>query len=195
MKALILLSFFLTTFTVEERISNSITLDCVLTSDKKVYKVGELPKFSIGISNDTNKDIYLIGSLDGSDVKWRYPYCYFSIEKPTPIPDTLMVGRCLTLNPLRVADFKLVEVGQKFNPYENIDGQGFFRDYAATNKETFKQKGVYKIKFHYSTRSQNLSDFRTYKTTKTDSLQIEDYFKKVPKVEIESNKIEIIIEE
>ncbi len=194
MKILLMAILFFKTSTSNKIISIPASLECVLTSDKKVYNIGEIPSFSVNIINNTNSDIYLIGSLDGSDLKWRFPYCYFTVEKPNPLPDSLLFGRCATLNPLRVPDFKLVKAGQKFNPYENIDNHGFFTDYTITNKETFKSKGIYKLTFHYSTNDQNLANFRTYKTSKSDSLQIETLFKKVPKIELESNTIEIKIE-
>jgi hypothetical protein len=196
MKPLIFIAFLLTAFTTEKSLTSSAELSCVLTSDKKVYKVGELPKFTVDISNNSNSDIYLIGSLDGSDVKWRFPYCYYTIDRPKP--DTTRLQRCGNMNTLRVADFKLVKAGQKFNPYESIDGYGFFTDYTTTNQETFKNPGVYKIKFHYSTNSQNISDFtgdRPFRSDRSDSMTINSFFKKLPKVEIISNEIEIRVEE
>jgi hypothetical protein len=185
-----------TVFTTEKSLTTPAKLSCALASDRTVYKVGELPKFTVNIFNNSKDEIYLIGSLDGSAVKWRFPYCYYTIDRPKP--DTTRLQRCGNMNTLRVADFKLVKAEQKFNPYESIDGHGFFTDYTTTNHETFKNPGVYKIKFHYSTNSQNISDFtgdRPFRSDRLDSLTINTFFKKVPKVEITSNEIEIRVEE
>ena len=81
----------------------------MLTSDKEVYKVGELPKLTVKIYNDSKEDIYLIGSLDGSDVKWRFPYCYYSIDRPKSVQTKLQ--RCGNMNTLRLHDFKLIHAG------------------------------------------------------------------------------------
>ena len=186
----------LTAFATERSLTNSANLKCILTSDKSVYKVGELPKFKVDILNNSKEDIYLIGSLDGSDVKWRFPYCYYSIDRPKP--DTTRLARCGNMNTLRVADFKLVKAGEKFDPYESIDGYGFFGDYTTLNEATFKTPGIYKLKFHYSTNSQNISDFmgdRPFRRDQMDSITIDGFFKKVPKFDITSNEIEIRIEE
>ncbi len=196
MKSLLLfIGFLLSAFIHKSNLTTSVDLSCLLKSDKTVYKVGELPKFTVEISNNSKDDIYLIGSLDGSDVKWRFPYCYYSIDKPRPVITQLV--RCGNMNTLRVADFKLVKVGQKFNPYESVDDYGFFTDNTTTDIKTFKNPGVYKIKFHYSTNAQNISDFigdKPFRMDNSDSLKISSFFKKVPKVDITSNEIEIIVE-
>lgn len=169
-------------------------LDCTLTSDKTFYKIGEVPVLKVEITNNTNKQICLIGSLDGSDLKWRMPYCYYTIEKPKP--DTVKFSRCGNVNPLRVEDFKIVKPGDRFNPYQTIDMYGFFGDYLITNKESFKNAGVYKIQFHYSTNAQNILEFMgRFNSVLKDSVKIKTLLKEVPKVNLVSNEIELKFEE
>lgn len=190
MKPIILLALLLTAFTVKK--SGPLPeLTCTLTSDKVVYKTGEQPWLTIGITNNSKEDIYLVGSLDGSDVKWRFPYCYFSIQKP--LPDTPLTGRCGVMNPLRPADFRLVKAGQKFNPYED----GFFEDYSLLDTRTFKNPGEYRIRFYYSTNSESMSRFMGTRSARSDpdSLKMAFFFKHVPKVELASNEITIRVEE
>jgi hypothetical protein len=116
MKLLLIITIFLASFITDKRSTNPVDLSCTISSDKTIYKVGELPKFTVEIINSSKNDIYLIGSLDGSDVRWRFPYCYYTIERPSP--DTARLERCRNMNTLRIIDFKLVKAGQKFNPYE-----------------------------------------------------------------------------
>jgi len=193
---LILISFScLTSIKNIKRPAFSKQLTCILVSDKAIYKIGDLPKLKVEISNIGKRDIYLIGSLDGSNVRGRFPYCYYSVGKPKA--DEILLGGCGNMNTLRIEDFILVKKGQKFNPYKNFDNHKFFNDYTITNFETFKNPGLYKIKFHYSTNSQNLIDFwgdkgLTY--SESDSLKIASLFNQVPKVDIESNEIEIRFE-
>jgi len=191
------LSFiFLIAFNHQSSLTKNALLTCILQSDKTKYKVGELPDFKVEIANNTGKDIYLIGSLDGSDMKWRMPYCYFTIQKPKP--DTLQLGRCGNLNTLRPPDFRLVKASTKFNPYESLDEYGFFTDFTTTNSETFKNPGVYKIQFHYCTHSQDIKDFigdRPIHQDKAKTQNLISLLKQVPKVDIVSNEIEITVDD
>ena len=190
------LLIILTSFCYINKQAKNPGLICVLTSDKITYKIGQVPKLEVRLINVSNKDIYLIGSLDGSDLQWRMPYCYYSIDKPKP--DTLIFPRCGNTNPIRVEDFKMVKPKEEFNPFESIDGFGFFGDYTTTQKETFRNSGVYKIQFHYTTNSGNiekfLGNFRQWKRG-SDSLKLKSFFARVPKGDIISNEIEIKIEE
>lgn len=170
-------------------------LSCTLTVSKTRYKTGEVPALKVSIVNQSGKEIYLVGSLDGSDLKWRRPYCYFTIEKPAP--GDISIGRCGNMNRLRAEDFVRVGPGEAFDPYQSIDHYGFFRDYTIMNPETFKATGIYKIKFHYSTNSSVIDDFtgdRGAPSRNPDSLQLLSLFEKVPKVDLVSNEIEIVYE-
>ena len=192
MKNTILISLSLITLTVfgyKKEISNPQTLKCVLSSDKTIYEIGEFPKLKVEIINETCDDIYLIGSLDGSSLKWRMPYCYFTIIKPKP--DTIFYGRCGNMNPLRVEDFRKLRTGEKFDPFGDID---FFPDHTITQTETFRNAGSYKIQFHYSTNSDSLMNFMGNFGTWTkhpDSAAIKSLFSKLSKTDLVSNEIEI----
>src|SRR5688572_9697778 len=178
-----LISIFLTAFNHQSILTKNASLTCILKSDKTKYKVGELPDFKVEIVNNTGKDIYLIGSLDGSDVKWRMPHCYFTFQKPKP--DTPQLGRCGNMNTLRPTDFRLVKAGAKFNPYESLDEYGYFTDFMITNPETFKIPGVYKIQFHYCTNSQDIKDFVGDRPIQQDKAKTEilmSLLKQVPKI-------------
>ncbi|RZK09578.1 MAG: hypothetical protein EOO46_13445 [Flavobacterium sp.] len=198
MKSVIIASLtfvFLTAFNHRGSLEKTASLTCILKSDKTNYKVGELPDFKIEIINNTEKDIYLIGSLDGSDIKWRMPYCYFTIQEPKP--DSVdMVGRCGNMNTLKPQDFVLIKAGAKFNPYMSLNEYGFFTDHTVTNSQTFQTPGVYRIQFHYSTNSQKLDDFmgdRPLQQDKAKRQKLVSLLQRVPKVDIVSNEIEITI--
>lgn len=102
------------------------------------------------------------------------------------------------MNTLRPTDFRLVKAGAKFNPYEKIDEYGFFTDYMTTNSETFKNPGVYKIQFHYSTNAEDVKEFigdRPIQQDDTKNQKLASLLRQVPKVDIVSNKIEITFED
>lgn len=168
---------------------------CTLTSDKKIYTLGEIPKLHVEIINNSKKKVLLIGSLDGSEEKFRMPWCYFIVEKP--IPDTIIFQSCKTSNPLRSEDFVTVKRGEIFNPYKKVDNSGFFPDFMTTQKETFRNKGTYKIRFCYSTASKNILKYVGTPggwTKGTDTIKLKALFKKLMHTELVSNTIELIIQ-
>jgi len=186
---ILIISFIiLTAFSYETTFNRSKTkLKCILTSNKTIRKIGESAHLVVQIINYSKNNIYLIGDLDGSEYKLRMPYCFFTIKKPKP--DTIRSFICGVANPLEIKDFKLVEKGEIFYPYEKGD---IYLD----NKE-FKNPGVYKIRFHYSTNSESINEFlgsMAWENFK-DSTQLKTLFEHVPKVDIVSNEIEIKFEE
>ena len=197
LKFTVCLLILVTIFSYKSQVTHSSNLTCTLTADKSVYKIGEVPNLKVEITNATDKPIYLIGALDGSCVKWRMPYCYFTVNKPKP--DTPHLQLCGYINTIRIEDFELVKPSDKFNPYDSVDNYGFFKDYATIRTETFQNAGTYKIKFHYSTTSNDFNDYRgnsgSWKSDTSDTLKIKSLFEQVPKVDIVSNEIIIKFEE
>jgi hypothetical protein len=168
----------------------------VLTADKKVYRMGALPKLTVQIINDGKERIGLVGSLDGSAVKWRYPHCYYTIEGPRSVETNLK--RCGNMNPLRLQDFQSIEPGQAFDPYDSVDRYGFFTDPIIRDAETFKHPGIYTIRFHYSTKAANINQFlgdRSFRNDRGDSLRLDSMLRAVAKVTLTSNQIKIKVEE
>lgn len=165
--------------------------ECVLTVNKIVLKAGEMPEFKVEIKNLSSKEVYLIGSLEGSERKFRLPYCYFTIEKPFEDP-VRRVGMCGVLPFLKVEDFKLVKPNEIFDPYSKIDEYGYYRSSEINLKENFRKPGKYKIQFHYSTKANNLNGFNIY-NRRADFDQLVELLDKVPKIELSSNVIELEI--
>lgn len=183
-------------FSNKEKSGKKYPLDCVLTCNKTTFKIGEVPMLEVKIKNDGNSDICLIGALEGSDDKRRMPYCYYTIEKPKP--DTVRFTRCGNSNPLRAADFKIIKRNSTFNPFEHVDDYGFFTDYLSSQTETYRNPGIYKIQFHYSTNSDSIKKFMGnfgFWDKRDDSTLIKELFTKVTKVDLVSNTIEIKIVE
>jgi len=174
-----------------EKIDASTEFECLLVSSKQTYSVGEIPRLEVSIKNNSGKDVYLIGNLDGSAHKFRMPFCYFEIKKP--VIDSLSRFHCPNVSPLRKEDFIFVAKGDTFNPYHNN------QYYEILNKGNFMQIGKYQITFHYSTKSSDIDDFfgdkiygsypRQYKRP------LADLFRFVPSIELSSNTIEIEVVE
>ena len=169
---------------------------CEITSDKAVYKIGETPKLEVKIINNSNKSIYLIGALEGSDERARMPYCFYTIEKPKP-DKTRSRKECKWINPIRSEEFIRVDSKKSFNPFQTIDQYGFWSDDEATNPESYKNAVIYKIQFHYSTKSKNLKDYMGHEGLwgrDVDSTKVKRLFNEIANIEITSNQIEITFE-
>ena len=173
-------------------------LSCSIASEKPVYALGEVPKIRVRIKNLTGKDIYLVGSLDASDCKWRYPHCYYEVTGPNGKPATTGIGRCGNMNALRERDFVKVPNGKEFDPYQRLDGYGFFSAHQLS-KRTFRVPGKYRIRFVYSTASSDIGAWlgdgrRAWKNKGADN-KLATLFARVPKTTIRSNTIAVEITE
>lgn len=171
-------------------------LNCTLTLKKNSIKLGQIPEIQVKIQNNSGQDWYLIGSLDDSEFKLRYPYCKLLIEKPQ-YEKMEPVEICGVSNTLRFEDFQYVNNGESFNPYKIIDEYGYWGS-SELRKENFKYPGKYKLQFLYSTKSRK---FDSYLGTPNalmekwylDSLRV--LVEKVPKIELASNILELEIKE
>jgi hypothetical protein len=157
--------------------------------------LGQAPKVTVEITNQTRKAIFLVGSLDASDCKWRYPYCYFEVIGPDGKSAVKGIGRCGNMNTLREKDFVKVPPRGKFNPYQRTDDYGFFSAHqlAAHN---FNTPGEYRIRFVYSAKEPNIAKWGgDGRDTVAANEKLVNLFKQVPKVEIKSNEIKVIVVE
>jgi len=188
---------------------------CTLTTKSKVINVGEVPKLNVTFENCTDSTFYLITPLDASSDKWRYPYAYYTIEllgDTTYKPE--LVYRCGNMDGMDSLSFIKIESNHNCNLLEFTSR--VYRDFSIHDSDNFKNKGHYRITYHYSTASNSLSDYfgrdmymRVFRTKYfpkmyisesklvvserdqyKDELEVLDkLFSKVPKVELTSNSI------
>lgn len=123
-------------------------LTCTIHSEA-TCELGTAPAISVEITNWTDHDIYLVGSLGGSGRKWRYPLCYFEVIGPDGTRVKPGIARCGNMNSIRDKDFVKVPPGGKFDPYQKIDDRGFFGPLIIPSM--FAAEGKYRIRFVYST--------------------------------------------
>jgi hypothetical protein len=133
---------------------------CKLASLKDRYRVGDQPEISARIINGTENTVYLVGYLDGSERKARYPHVYYDISGVEGGISETIFGGCGVLNPIRVEDFIRVEPGSDFNPYNPTDLQGLYWQAAKLVHSRFVKAGSYTFKFHYSTENEDIKDWR-----------------------------------
>ena len=156
-------------------------------------KLGERPRVEVSLVNQTDEEIYLVGSLDASDCKWRYPYCTFEVTGPDGKPVVHKVARCGNMNTLRAKDFVKVAPGESFNPYKSVDGYGFFGAHQLLARN-FSQPGEYRIRFVYSSASDEIAkwggDGREFVG---ENAELVGLFKQVPKTEVRSEEFVVTV--
>src|SRR6266850_2594007 len=163
-------------------VSKSDKLSCVLTAEP-ISQMYRIPTITVALTNQTGSDIYLVGSLDGSDSKWRYPHGYFDLIGPDGNPASGTWTLCPNVNPLEGRDFIRVPPGGAFDPYHGGAGYPFFTAHQIS-PYTFRVPGKYRIRFFYSTASEVMADWAW------DGRQgLTEKFSLVPKVEVSSNEV------
>jgi hypothetical protein len=172
-------------------------LTCTIRSGH-TCELGKAPAIAVEIANWTEGDIYLIGSLDGSDHKWRFPLCYFEVIGPNGKSAVQTVARCGNMNAIRGKDFVKVPRGGKFDPYQKIDDLGFFAS-SLISPTTFRAEGEYRIRFIYSTDRVEPKywlgdvngDTAEMLPTEGNNEKVVKLLAKVPKTTISSNEISV----
>ncbi len=167
---------------------------CTITAPPTV-ELGQVPPITVALTNQTAADIYLVGSLDASDCKWRLPYCTFEITGPNGTSPVKGVSRCGNMNTLREKDFVKVGPGKSFDPYQRVDDHGFFGSHQL-RPENFAAPGDYRVRFHYATvaekapRGNGFGDgFR--KGQEAEEARVKALLDRVPRVKVESNQITV----
>jgi hypothetical protein len=164
-------------------------------------ELGQVPAISVELTNWTDKDIYLVGSLDASDMKWRYPFCYFEIRDAIGNPVKVRVGRCGNMNAIREKDFVRVAPGGKFDPYQTIDEGGFFGS-SQMIPQSFASEGEYRIRFVYSTEAPKLDTWLGDRNgimlevlpTGAPREKLLKLLEQVPRTTVSSNEITVKVE-
>jgi len=162
---------------------------CEISTKKTRYVVGESPEFQVRLHNRMDRPVTLVGSLDASDLAWRYPHCSFQIEGPEGHQGH-GIGRCGNTNPLRRQDFVPVPAGESFDPFMRIDDYGFFGS-SGLDFTQFQVPGRYRVTFRYSTKSANLQEWVGIEVPPGQDSEITRLFQQVPKFETTSNSIEL----
>jgi hypothetical protein len=152
---------------------------CKLASLKDKYRIGDQPEISARIINNTEKPIYLVKGLDGSERKARFPHTYYTVSGiEGGLPETLF-GYCGVLNPLLTEDFVRVEPRNDFDPYKHY----IFSKAGKLAHSRFVKAGTYTFKFHYSTENGDIKDWRG--SVRETPAEVNELWRKVARVNLE----------
>ncbi len=120
-----------------------------IISPRKEYAAGESIEITTRIKNISDRPLWLVGVLDGSEMALRYPLYVPEISDNYKVP---ILPRDGMVQAIREKDFVLVEPGMSFDPEMKIDNFGFYRIWAFSSFKP-QSPGEYKIKLKYSTDS------------------------------------------
>lgn len=177
---------------VARAVPNGNPVGCIIRGEP-TCELGKAPKIAVALTNQTDADIYLVGSLDASDCRWRYPHCYFEVIGPDGKPVERGLGRCGNMNTLRVKDFVMLPPGESFDPYRRVDDGGFFSAHQL-EAHTFGVAGAYRIRFVYSTKGDDIGEWSgDGKRSVASNAEIVELFKQVPKIEVRSDEFMLTV--
>ncbi len=169
----------------------SPVLTCLIGTERNVYQIGEIPLIHVVIFNRTNEELWLVLALDGSERKARYPHAYFEIIGPDGKPRNARMLSCGTINPMEERNFVQVKPRADFDPYA-----GYACDFKVNLKENYSDPGEYRIRFYYSTDSDNpdkwgIPEIPGHDFEKIEANPLHRRLRKVPKTSIQSNELRI----
>jgi hypothetical protein len=164
---------------------------CKLASLKDRYRVGDQPEISARIINGTEKPIYLVKGLDGSERKARFPHTYYTVSGVEDGFSETRFMNCGVLNPLRIEDFVIVESGKDFDPHKPIYDYGFSKSGKSAHSR-FVKTGSYTFKYHYSTDNGDIKNWRG--SVRETPAEVNELWRKVARVNLECSLTVDVVE-
>ena len=159
-----------------------------LRAGKSRQPLGEPPDLAVRITNVSDKPLWLVGVLPGSE-GLRYPRYEVEIEGPSgsalrPFPEELDYARGL-----RPEDFVRLAPGESFDPQQ---GKGFvpIQQLAWFQPD---RPGKYRLRLRFDATAQDEREWLG-QTYVRDRQKVERLLKQVPKIAVESNPVEIEFE-
>lgn len=164
-------------------------LEVVPSVEKRKIHLGESMEVSFSLRNAGSSEILVLPFLDGSEEGIRYPHCRIEIrDQSGKLQDVASPRKCGNLNRISEANFKLLRAGDSVDlPHS---GLRHWRPVAV---------GVYSISCTYDSSSSRAGEWRPMGSGTRDSSSnmprsLVKLFNSVPKQEIRSKIVEVIVE-
>jgi hypothetical protein len=155
-------------------------LSCQIQPAKERFTVGDTPNFDVVLRNNSDETFFLVGAIDDSESKTRYPHVTLTIEGPENGISSPKFARCGFQNPLTMRDFVEMPPGGTIEPITCP----FWPPSDAVHAR-FAKPGRYVITFQYSS---NEIDYAHWVGTSSGGFApqpVIDTLKRVPRVEVE----------
>lgn len=135
---------------------------CEIYLGKKSFRVGDRLEVQVRLQNLSDKTFYLVGCLDASESRSRYPHAFWVISGPERCADS-NVGTLLSAlgDSLGPGDFVRLRPGDAFDPFGCGEAlqQGRAGEFAMSYISTdysFTKPGHHSVYFRYATRLSHL---------------------------------------
>jgi hypothetical protein len=132
-------------------VSTAILLLTLIVPERAVA-VGEPVPVRLELRNVSDHPVWVTGVLDGAEEGIRYPHCRplvtregEAVAAPPPPEDPLV-------SPLRLADFRLLQPGESFDP-TRADGNAAYLPLFTFANFRPQEPGVYELSVTFSTAS------------------------------------------
>lgn len=177
---------------VPKAVAKREVLTCTLRGEP-TCELGKSYPLTLALTNRSDADIQLVGSLDGSGSLRRYPHCYYEEIGPARAIRTTGFSGCGNMNPLREKDFVKVPSGGSFDPHQRIDGYGFF-GLSEFSPHTLSAVGEYRIRFVYDTTNTDILEWAgDGRWSATMDPKLVALFEHVPKLKVVSNELKVTV--
>lgn len=164
------------------------SLHVILTGPVEAQKVGAVVKVSIAVVNVSDRPVWIVGALEGSDIGLRFPHYLPQVngERPSLSGEVEYLDMAA---PLRLEDFHQLSPGQSFDPVVGMN-RALNPLLAAFTEFVPPAPGSYEMQLTLSTASENDNEW----------LGVVEYpgkdevlrrLAKVPRLRVESNVLRI----
>jgi hypothetical protein len=130
---------------------------CEIHPTKDSFKVGDRFEFDVRLQNLTDKTFYLIGCLEESASRSRYPYTYWSVSGPDRCADSsVSMSLSVSDDTLDPGYFVQLQPGSSFDPFDcsagpRADRTAESRTSHVVTNYSFTKPGHHSVYFTYAT--------------------------------------------
>ncbi len=160
--------------------------ELTIVADKDVYTVGEKPRITATLTNNSKQSVMLVRSLDGSDMG-RYPRFQWTVTAPSDALPLQQLGRCGNTNPIMPGDFVSLAPGDQLDLAASWSGVPW--------NELDRGPGTYALQAVYSTDSDDVNQWIGGPLVDDDRnakvREIGPLYSRVPRVTVTSNVIKV----
>lgn len=157
--------------------------------NKKPFRVGDRPVFHVVLRNVSRETFYLVGAIDNSEDKSRYPHVTLTVTGPEDgITKPGLIG-CGNVNALETGDFVELRPGEWFEPIT-------YPFWAPTDAHyaNFAKPGRFVAKFHYSSDAIDYVQWDGRLKTWPTPESVIGLLKRVPRIMLEDSLEVTVVE-
>jgi hypothetical protein len=152
--------------------------------------VGSCPAVSVEVRNRSDRPIWFVGVLDGSETRTRYPHYLPRISRNGVVVYIPPTAEDPLVSPLRVADFRLLQPGEVFDPTRSEGGAAWL---PLSTFATFcpSAPGQYELELVVSTESRTPEEWLGRFNQAAEAEAVQAKVELVPRLTVHSNLVRL----